>query len=87
MYRNDEEIEDKSDSSDQETENGPYHVIRPTSAEIQAKRNLPHVSFHGVPCVISAENDEEVSLTICPLYIYVPEASEESSFPVYEEIH
>ena len=37
--------------------------------------------------MISAENDEEVSLINRPLYIDVPEPSEESSFPVYEEIH
>ena len=84
---NHEEIEDESDSSDQEAENRPYHVFRPTSAEIHANRNRPHVSFHDVPRLISAENDEEVSLTNCPLYIDVPEPSEESSFPVYEEIH
>ena len=57
------------------------------SAEIQANRNRPHVSFHDVPRVISAENDKEVSLTNCPLYIDVPEPSEESPFPVYDEIH
>ena len=84
--QNYEEIDDESDSSDQETENRPYHVFRPTSAEIQANRNRPHVSFHDVPRLISTENDEEVSLTNCPLYIDVPELSEESSFPVYEEI-
>ena len=82
-----EEVADESDSSGQETENRPYHVFRPTSAEIQANKNRPHVSFHDVPRVISAENDEEVSLINRPLYIDVPEPSEESSFPVYEEIH
>ena len=44
-----EEVDDESDSSDQETENKPYHVFRYTSAEIQANRNWPHVSFHDVP--------------------------------------
>ena len=62
-------------------------MFRPTSAEIQANRNRPHVSFHDVPRVISAENDEEFSLTNFPSYIVVPELSEESSFPVYQEIH
>ena len=38
-----EEIEDESNSSDQETENRPYHVFRPTSEEIQANRNPPDV--------------------------------------------
>ena len=37
--------------------------------------------------MISAENDEEVSLINRPLYIDVPEPSKESSFPVYEEIN
>ena len=82
-----EEVADESDSSDQETENRPNHVFRSTSAETQANRNRPHVSFHDVPRVISAENDEEVSLINRPLYIDVPEPSEESSFPVYEEKH
>ena len=82
-----EEVADESDSSDQETETRPYHVFRPTSAEIQANRNWPHVSFHDVPRVISAESDGETTLTNCPLYIDVPEPSEESSFPVYEEIN
>ena len=82
-----EEVADESDSSDQETENRPYNVFRPTSAEIQANKNRPHVSFHDVPRAISAENDEEVSLNNRPLYIDVPEQSEESSFSVYEEIH
>ena len=82
-----EEVADESDSSDQETENRPYHVFRPTSAEIQANRNRPHVSFHDVPRVINAESDEETTLTNCPLYIDVPVPSEESSFPVYEEIN
>ena len=82
-----EEVADESDSSDQETENRPYHVFRPTSAETQANRNRPHVSFHDVPRVIIAENDEEVSLINRPLNIDVPEPSEESSFPVYEEIN
>ena len=82
-----EEVADESDSSDQETENRPYHVFRPTSAEIQANKNRPHVSFHDVPRVISAENDEEFSLINHPLYIDVPEPSKESSFPVYEEIN
>ena len=45
------------------------------------------MSFHDVPRVISAENDEETTLTNCPLYIDVPTSSEESSFPVYEEIN
>ena len=81
------EIEDESGSSDQEIENRLDHVFRHTSAEIQAKRNRPHVSFHDVPRVISAEKDEEVSLINCPLYIDVPEPSQKSSFPVYEEIH
>ena len=70
------EIEDESDSSDQETENRPYHVFRLNSAEIQANRKRPQVSFHDVPRVINAKNDEEVSLTNCPLYIDVPEPSE-----------
>ena len=82
-----EEVADESDSSDQETENRPYHVFRPTSAETQANRNRSHVSFHDVPRVIIAENDEEVSLINRPLNIDVPEPSEESSFPVYEEIN
>ena len=82
-----EEVADESDSSDQETENRPYHVFRPTSAEIQANKNRPHVSFHDVPRVISAENDEEFSLINHPLYIDVPEPSKESSFPVYAEIN
>ena len=81
------EVADESDSSDQKTEKRPYHVFHPTSAEIQANKNRPHVSFHDVPRVISAENDEEVSLINRPLYVDVPESSEESSFPVYEEIH
>ena len=62
-------------------------MFRPTLAETQANRNRPHVSFHDVPRVISAESDEETTLTNCPWYIDVPEPSEESSFPVYEEIH
>ena len=82
-----EEVADESDSSDQETENRPYHVFRPTSAEIQANKNRSPVSFHDVPRVISAENDGEVSLINRPLYIHVPEPSEESSFAVNEEIH
>ena len=82
-----EEVADESDSSDQETKNRPYHVFRPTSAEIQANKNRPHVSFHDVPRVISAENDKEVSLINRPLYIDVPEPSKESSFPVYAEIN
>ena len=82
-----EEVADESDSSDQETENRPYHVFRPTSAEIQANKSRPHVSFHDVPRVISAESDEETTLTNCPLYIDVPVPPEESSFPVYEEIN
>ena len=82
-----EEVADESDSSDQETENRPYHVFRSTSAEIQANRNRPHVSFHDVPRVINAESDEETTLTNCPLYIDVPAPSEESSFPVYAEIN
>ena len=82
-----EEVADESDSSDQETENRPYHVFRPTSAEIQANKNRPHVSFHDVPRVISAENDEEFSLINHPLYIDVPEPSKESLFPVYAEIN
>ena len=82
-----EEVEDESDSSDQETGSRPYHVFRPTSAEIQANRNRPHLSFHDLPRVISAEKVEEASLTSCTLYIDNPERSEESSLPVYEEIH
>ena len=82
-----EEIEDESDSSDQETKNRPYHVFCPTSAVIQANRNRPHVSFHDIPRVISAENDKEVSLIDCPLYFDVPEPSERSSFRVYEQMH
>ena len=39
-----EEIKDEYDSSDQETENRPYHVFRPTSVEIQC--NVPRRS----PC-------------------------------------
>ena len=62
-------------------------MFRPTSAEIQANKNRPHVSFHDVPRVISAENDEDFSLINRPLYIDVPEPSKESSFPVYAEIN
>ena len=82
-----QKIDEESDSSDQETENRRYHVFRPSSAEIQANRNWPHVSFHDVPRLKSVENDKEVSLTNCPLYIDVPEQTEESSIPVYEETH
>ena len=84
---NNEELDDESDSSDQETENRPYHVFRPTSEETQANKNWPHVPFHDIPRVISAENDKTNSLTNYPLYINVPEQSEEPSFPVYEEIN
>ena len=77
-----EEVENESDSTDQETENRPFYVFRPTSAEIQANKNRSHVSFYENPRVTSAENEETNSLTKCPSYINVPEASEETSFPV-----
>ena len=64
-----------------------HRIINPTSAEIQANRNRPHVSFHDVPRMINTKNDEEVSLINCLLYLSVPEPSVEFSFPVYEEIN
>ncbi|MEL7079738.1 MAG: hypothetical protein AAGM46_28315, partial [Cyanobacteria bacterium J06582_2] len=43
-----EESPHASDSSDQETEDRPFHVYRPTSAETQAAKNKPPV-FHEFP--------------------------------------
>ena len=63
-------------------------MFRPTSAEMKADRNRPHVSFHDVPRVITAKNDEEDSQINSLLYINVPKPSERSSlFPVYEDKH
>ena len=82
-----EERVEESDSFDTETEEQTFHVYHPTSAETQANKNLPHVSFHDAPRVIDVEDEEKTRLTNSPLYINVPEWSNAESSSVYEEIH
>ena len=60
--------------------------ISPVTQEDSNGTHTP-VTGGSKPLLSKSTNDEEDSLINCPLYIDVPEPSERSSFPVYEEIN
>ena len=71
--------------SDSETEEAPFHVYRPTTAESQAAKNRPHVTFNDIPEIASDDRMSHRGESL-PLYINFPDLSRSNDSPQYEEI-
>ena len=63
----------------------PFYVFNPTTAESEAARNKPHVTFDDAPQVVEKASDEDC-LETTPLYLDIPDGSVADQSHVYEEI-
>ena len=50
--------------TEEENEDRPFHVITPTTAESQAARNRPQVSFRHLPEIIEQDTESEIENTL-----------------------
>ena len=62
-----------------------FNVFNPTTAESQAARNKPHVTFDDAPKVVERASDEECPEPN-PLCVHIPEGSIADQTHNYEEI-
>ena len=85
VVSNYEELPNISEETESEIDGLPFNVFNPTTAESQAARNKPHVTFDDVPKVAEKASDEECPEPN-PLYVDISEGSVADQTHVYEEI-
>ena len=49
--------------TEEENEDSPFHVIETTTAESQAARNRPKVTFKTIPEIVEQDSDSETEIT------------------------
>ena len=80
-----EELPNISEETESEIDGLPFNVFNPTTAESQAARSKPNVTFDDVLKVAEKASDEECPQPN-PLYVDIPEGSVADRTHVYEEI-
>ena len=81
-----EEISNVSNESDKEIEDRPFHVFSETSAETQANRNRPHVTFEKLPVVIEESQSEDDDREVSHPYEEVPPKQHSPPIATYKQI-